>query len=1377
MQKCIEREVGDWGAMTVATRSPRVHRGSALPPGVPPPKKGELHMRVEGFEWQNSEFEARPPVCCGLLISWWGEANHNSLLMPLSGAFSCSPATAVYSVHSTAKHFEMYLHDMGYLELTVVNGNTSVELIDDSHSTLGKLSVSVSSLAEGHPVRGFYPIFADGHQLIGSITLSITVTFYNCVTDGGAKSLHESIGHGTYTTFEKGNPHRMANHSVLAVERNGELVPANKSLRVCPPPFLGTLREPMQRDVSLNPYSPSNSERSAASPVLDREFKFEQHPIELSESFTIEDAVQKLMIKRLPRSKPNLSSESGITPPASRGDGSTPHQRKIAHCSADNPYLNPSFCELDELEGEMAYSLCGSDDSSLSCVISKSARLIKSLAGESSVQDGVDSINLPWTETAFKDLSLNGSHKIMLDKVHDLLFEPGKPPCKAGKVDGYSLVHEKNAEGNKVKHTVHEKQLSILDSTETVRRLIDITSDSAVNAVEEYLKCTPKSDVGTTESIRSLMHSSKDSLDDAIEGNKEHRPRSGIRVPQPPEFCADESNRGGLSELLVSSLSTVPRSTYHITENSVFTPNINVWRVRDEKLVRQEVKARTSVQRRSSIATTLSPGTRPLIPEVNFGFDPGGKQQSLISSIPTVNPKRDNHLTTELSSCPADLQEFCNSKGKSGSSSQHRSSEPHTGFEMDQSGKKQPPRPCPSPQSVIDDINQLIMKAEACRDTLKQSNLFKAQSMPPPIIPFAGNSRPSMPLDGHQCDFYSGAYALLDRILADDNKRDDGDEHKTKVLIDEDLDTDDEPDHASDVMKRALLEALYLDNDNAFNDSSNVAMEHSLSETSLDEIQLKVEVGRRKNYWYDECMKSRDSGLKNIKHRHDVTMNASKYDDMLSYCSIPAQPVNFPWSKQCQPFTLHVAIGKLVLCGPMVRDLADSRPSKISFRTIDSVTQSMCTCSLTISFPTFIPPYSSKQRISISPVLLGTREAVFDHQSQLSWRLLPGLNLKDWQSRNLHVTVLFTWQHLDNLECEGTLSLEKVVAAMPGIFRTSLALTIITRQGLKRSKSGNPSRRQCSSKVGEKQKVEPRPKLSLGLKKKFLENHERSTSLQKDVAARVEVMLHLTHDYPISANKRAHSEDTDEPRMERPLSSPRMKPSPSRVIRNSDPMEGNIQGNPQDWWLHVTLHDIVNCFQNILTSEQLSSKKKLRAPHLVLVFKSSPELMVQAPFPMKLNLHNRSPGKTTNTVLRAPVQLLNNRKAIMFIEVWHDAGVNNGSHDLGLLAGLIEVPLTMVPGIASPTNDLHRIAAKGGEVVGEGLHQLFDPLKCAKLGSVMVVVTLGLSYQMHRLRKAHRAATVIQRSFREFLTRRLRPHKSIEITRFWEAGNQRIEIN
>lgn len=671
---------------------------------------------------------------------------------------------------------------MGYLELTVVNGNTSVELIDDSHSTLGKLSVSVSSLAEGHPVRGFYPIFADGHQLIGSITLSITVTFYNCVTDGGAKSLHESIGHGTYTTFEKGNPHRMANHSVLAVERNGELVPANKSLRVCPPPFLGTLREPMQRDVSLNPYSPSNSERSAASPVLDREFKFEQHPNELSESFTIEDAVQKLMIKRLPRSKPNLSSESGITPPASRGDGSTPHQRKIAHCSADNPYLNPSFCELDELEGEMAYSLCGSDDSSLSCVISKSARLIKSLAGESSVQDGVDSINLPWTETAFKDLSLNGSHKIMLDKVHDLLFEPGKPPCKAGKVDGYSLVHEKNAEGNKVKHTVHEKQLSILDSTETVRRLIDITSDSAVNAVEEYLKCTPKSDVGTTESIRSLMHSSKDSLDDAIEGNKEHRPRSGIRVPQPPEFCADESNRGGLSELLVSSLSTVPRSTYHITENSVFTPNINVWRVRDEKLVRQEVKARTSVQRRSSIATTLSPGTRPLIPEVNFGFDPGGKQQSLISSIPTVNPKRDNHLTTELSSCPADLQEFCNSKGKSGSSSQHRSSEPHTGFEMDQSGKKQPPRPCPSPQSVIDDINQLIMKAEACRDTLKQSNLFKAQSMPPPIIPFAGNSRPSMPLDGHQCDFYSGAYALLDRILADDNKRDDGDEHKTKVI-------------------------------------------------------------------------------------------------------------------------------------------------------------------------------------------------------------------------------------------------------------------------------------------------------------------------------------------------------------------------------------------------------------------------------------------------------------------------------------------------------------------------------------------------------------------------------------------------------------------
>jgi len=72
------------------------------------PKKGEVHLRVEGLEWQNMSFEARPPACCSLLISWWGQANYNSLLMPLFASFAFSPATAVFPVHSSAKRFERY---------------------------------------------------------------------------------------------------------------------------------------------------------------------------------------------------------------------------------------------------------------------------------------------------------------------------------------------------------------------------------------------------------------------------------------------------------------------------------------------------------------------------------------------------------------------------------------------------------------------------------------------------------------------------------------------------------------------------------------------------------------------------------------------------------------------------------------------------------------------------------------------------------------------------------------------------------------------------------------------------------------------------------------------------------------------------------------------------------------------------------------------------------------------------------------------------------------------------------------------------------------------------------------------------------------------
>lgn len=130
------------------------------------------------------------------------------------------------------------------------------------------------------------------------------------------------------------------------------------------------------------------------------------------------------------------------------------------------------------------------------------------------------------------------------------------------------------------------------------------------------------------------------------------------------------------------------------------------------------------------------------------------------------------------------------------------------------------------------------------------------------------------------------------------------------------------------------------------------------------------------------------------------------------------------------------------------------------------------------------------------------------------------------------------------------------------------------------------------------------------------------------------------------------------------------------------------------------------------------------------------------------------------------------------MQVWHDAGVVSSADSTrkpppGPLVGLIKAPLMLATGIASPA-ECHHICAKGPEVVAEGLYQMFDPLQCTAVGTVMVVVTLGSSQQMHRLWKANRAATLIQRRVREFLTRELGPNKSIEITRFWDTtGNPR----
>lgn len=330
----------------------------------------------------------------------------------------------------------------------------------------------------------------------------------------------------------------------------------------------------------------------------------------------------------------------------------------------------------------------------------------------------------------------------------------------------------------------------------------------------------------------------------------------------------------------------------------------------------------------------------------------------------------------------------------------------------------------------------------------------------------------------------------------------------------EDLDLTDDIDDATDVMTAALLEALYVDNDKTVNVSPAVAMEPSSKKASFLARHHEAETGRIEGYRHDDYLNPRDIGLKYPLYWPDEdTLNATKQDGMSFDDPIPAQGSAFPGSKHDQSFSLGLTIGKLVLCGPMVRDLADCRPGK------GDIMQPTCTCSLTVSFPALIPPYSSKQRICISPVSFGTREAVFDHQSQLSWNTLPGHDLQDWQSRDLRVAVSLTWQRFDNMECAGYVSLEKVVASMPGVYRTSLALVLTSHLAHKRSRSRSPSKG-CSQKRSGKQTFKPGLKHPAGVSKRNCsENSERLASAQKNAVARVDVMLQLCHGNPLPANK------------------------------------------------------------------------------------------------------------------------------------------------------------------------------------------------------------------------------------------------------------------
>ena len=310
----------------------------------------------------------------------------------------------------------------------------------------------------------------------------------------------------------------------------------------------------------------------------------------------------------------------------------------------------------------------------------------------------------------------------------------------------------------------------------------------------------------------------------------------------------------------------------------------------------------------------------------------------------------------------------------------------------------------------------------------------------------------------------------------------------------EDFNLKDDVDDAKAFMKAAILEAIYTSNDNALNvsfnaiaqyapikrnfeeiqsktyttASSNVVTQHAPIEKDYEEISSKGHTNLPNDYLHNNYLQLCDENLKHLDYSSPNPPSIIKFNDMFPHNQSHAQKLeSCPKSLHDQSFTIEISIGKFVLSGPLIKNLANVKCSK-DVNSSKKKIQPTCTCSLTVSFPSLIPPYSIKQQMCISPIAFGTREAIFEHHSQLSWKLLPNHNLQDWCSQDLCVTIMLMWQHFDDLECVGYISLEKVVFSMPDVYKTNLALTLTSQSMHKKNKFNNSFKQQYGLKTNEK---------------------------------------------------------------------------------------------------------------------------------------------------------------------------------------------------------------------------------------------------------------------------------------------------------------------
>lgn len=132
---------------------------------------------------------------------------------------------------------------MGFLEMTLLHGSMFPDLKNITDKILGKLTVNLLTLNEEHVIQGSYPVFADGQRLIASLTISIRILFLSSSVEKTEQAVKQR------TSVQRPR-------TVSSFERNEELAVADLTLPLFPTTPAGSQRKPAagDRNSTYNPF-------------------------------------------------------------------------------------------------------------------------------------------------------------------------------------------------------------------------------------------------------------------------------------------------------------------------------------------------------------------------------------------------------------------------------------------------------------------------------------------------------------------------------------------------------------------------------------------------------------------------------------------------------------------------------------------------------------------------------------------------------------------------------------------------------------------------------------------------------------------------------------------------------------------------------------------------------------------------------------------------------------------------------------------------------------------------------------------------------------------------------------------------------------------